>query len=404
MNDADSTRGGVVMRSTWIMAPFVALVLVACSGEAPSAEAEPTLEQGEPAAKVISATGVVVPAQWATLSMPTGGVAEAPGVEVGDEVEQGEVLVALSGRDQAESALAAARLERLLSRQTLTTLREQAGMARAQAERELASARDALRLADNKRQNQQQGHRASTGFIEGAEANLVLAEEEVRLAEEEYGQFSGRGEDDPQRALALSNLAAAKLHRDAVQRELNWYTGTPTDIQQAMLDSEVAVAQARLDEAERVLDRMGEGPEPRALEAAEARTANAEAAVRAAESTLDNLELRAPFGGTVAALHVRPHEWVSPGQPVIVLGDLSGLRIETTDLNEIDASRVKAGDSVVVTFDALPDVVLQGRVGRIAPKSAPGTGVNYTAVIEIQEIPQDLRWGMTAFVDIRVDG
>ena len=170
MNDADSTRGGVVMRSTWMMAPFVALILVACSGEAPSTEAEPTLEQGAPVAKVISATGVVVPAQWATLSMPTGGIAEAPGVEVGDEVEQGEVLVALSGRDQAESALAAARLERLLSRQTLTTLREQAGMARAQAERELASARDALRLADNKRQNQQQGHRASTGFIEGAEA------------------------------------------------------------------------------------------------------------------------------------------------------------------------------------------------------------------------------------------
>jgi multidrug efflux pump subunit AcrA (membrane-fusion protein) len=391
------------MRRIWVIVPFAALVLSACGSPQSATPTEPTPLSDEPVAKVVSATGVVVPAQWATLSMPAGGIATTLPVEVGDSVKKGERLVALSGTEQAESALAAARLELVIARQALTTLQEQAGSARAQAEKELANARETLRLADNKRRNQQQGQRAASWFVEGAEANLVLADEEVRLAEDRYGEYSGRGEDDPQRALALSNLAAARLRRDAVQRELNWYSGKPTELQQALLDSDVAVAQARVNEAERVLERMGEGPEPRALEAAQGRLANAEAAVAAAQAALDHLELRAPFDGTVGALYVRSEEWVSPGQPILVLGDLRGLRVETTDLNEIDAARVKVGNLVTVTFDALPDVVAEGRVSRLAPKPSPGTGVNYTAVIEIEEIPPDILWGMTAFVDIQVD-
>jgi hypothetical protein len=34
----------------------------------------------------------------------------------------------------------------------------------------------------------------------------------------------------------------------------------------------------------------------------------------------------------------------------------------------------------------------------------PGSGgVNYTAVVELDEIPAQVRWGMTAFVDIEVE-
>ena len=60
------------------------------------------------------------------------------------------------------------------------------------------------------------------------------------------------------------------------------------------------------------------------------------------------------------------------------------------------------GDSVIVTFDALPDVVVRGIVERISPKAAEGAGVNYPITIELSEIPDQLRWGMTAFVDIEV--
>jgi multidrug efflux pump subunit AcrA (membrane-fusion protein) len=79
------------------------------------------------------------------------------------------------------------------------------------------------------------------------------------------------------------------------------------------------------------------------------------------------------------------------------------LRVETTDLNEIDAAQVEPGSPVTVTFDALVDQVVQGTVISIAPKASEGSGVNYTVVVELEELPPALRWGMTAFVDIEVE-
>jgi HlyD family secretion protein len=63
---------------------------------------------------------------------------------------------------------------------------------------------------------------------------------------------------------------------------------------------------------------------------------------------------------------------------------------------------VEVGDTAIVTFDALPDVSVTGRVVRIAPKASAGSGVNYTVLLELEEIPARLRWDMTAFVDIKV--
>jgi multidrug efflux pump subunit AcrA (membrane-fusion protein) len=86
------------------------------------------------------------------------------------------------------------------------------------------------------------------------------------------------------------------------------------------------------------------------------------------------------------------------------LGDLTTLRVETTDLDEIDAARVAVGQQASITFDALGERVFTGRVVRISPMPEPGAGgVNYTVVLELDELSPAIRWGMTAFVDIEVD-
>jgi hypothetical protein len=64
---------------------------------------------------------------------------------------------------------------------------------------------------------------------------------------------------------------------------------------------------------------------------------------------------------------------------------------------------VAVGDAAVIRLDALPDVDIDGEVTRIAPKSSAGSGVNYTVVIELSDIPEAVRWGMTAFVEIEVE-
>ncbi len=381
-----------------------ALLITACGGDAPQTAPEEEAGRQEVFVPIVSATGEVLPARWATLSLSSPGIVTGLPIEVGDQVEAGELLVVLSGREQLEAALAAAQLEYVNASQAIDQLMENESLARAQAEQGLALARDVLEDVEYQWRVKQEGLRANSDTINAAEANLILAEEEVKQAQKRYNRLSGRAEDDPARALALSNLSAARQKRDSILRNLNWYRGRPTEVEQALLDADVAIAQARVDDAERTLGRLQDGPDPRLSEAAEARLANGEAALKAAQRALAELERRAPFAGTVSEVFIRANEWIAPGQPAVRLADLSTLRVETTDLNEIDAAQVELGDGVTVSFDALADVVVPGTVTSISPKAAEGSGVNFTVLIELEEIPEKLRWGMTAFVDIEVGG
>jgi multidrug resistance efflux pump len=167
-------------------------------------------------------------------------------------------------------------------------------------------------------------------------------------------------------------------------------------------ETELTTAQANLQKALDDFAIWKDGPDPKDVAVAQARLDNAKAALAAAEAKLEDLELLAPFSGTVSEVNVRLGEWVNPGQPVLVVANLADLQVETTDLNEIDAARVKVGNPVTVTFDALPGVEVKGVVKSVAPKASEGSGVNYTVVVTLDELPELLRWGMTAFVDIEV--
>jgi multidrug resistance efflux pump len=136
---------------------------------------------------------------------------------------------------------------------------------------------------------------------------------------------------------------------------------------------------------------------------AEANVTQAQAAADLAQATVDELQLKAPFAGTIGNVYAREGEMLTSGQTVLALGDMSSLRVETTDLSEVDVARVSVGQPVHVTFDALKGRTLNGRVTRIAPmSSASQGGVNYTVLVELDQLDPALRWGMTAFTDITI--
>lgn len=121
-------------------------------------------------------------------------------------------------------------------------------------------------------------------------------------------------------------------------------------------------------------------------------------------SGASDLYVTAPFDGTVGSVPVHEWETVQPGEPVVVLGDLTSLRVELEDLSETDVGRLSEGQEAEITFEAFPDRLVAGRVARISPmNNAKGGGVNYDVVIDFTEpdVP-GVRWGMTAHVDILV--
>lgn len=196
--------------------------------------------------------------------------------------------------------------------------------------------------------------------------------------------------------VAEAELATARALLSEAERELERVLDGPDA-------GEVALVDAQIEKGLRDFEIYNTGPDPDDVVVAEARISNAEAQLAAAKATITDRELVAPFDGIISAVHINPAERVAMGSPVLLIGNLDHLQIETTDLSEIDVAQIKVGDPAMVTFDSLPDLEIQGTVKRIAPKAAEGSGVNYPVIIELNEIPAALRWGMTAFVDIELN-
>lgn len=387
------------------MGPFLALVvaggmlLAACGGGNAAQEPAGDFQTSAPSISRVSATGEVVPARWSTLGMSASGIVAEILVTDGQGVADGQVLARLKGRESYEAALSAAKLELLSAQQARDDLDDNLEASRAAAQARLAAANKALDKAEEKREGQayQRGDREQ---IDQAWANYILAQQAVDDAETDFSFVADRPEDDPDRAYMLAKLAATRQARDRAVANFNYLVALPDELEVGEVDANLAVARAEVLLAQKEVDKLEDGPDPDQLALIEARLDNAEKQVTAASTALDDLELKAPFGGTISKVYIRENEWITVSQPAILLADLTDLQVETTDLSEIDVAQVQVGNPASVTFDALPDVVADAVVTKIAPKSSEGSGVNYTVTLRFDEIPGNLRWGMTAFVDI----
>ena len=197
----------------------------------------------------------------------------------------------------------------------------------------------------------------------------VLVEEGMRVEE---GQVVARLDDATQRAqLAVAEaqadaaeaalaeiearLRAARLERDRL-RDLAARKLTST----ASLDS----AEAAFDALEAQLDTGRE---------------NVNVALRnvaLTEDTLDNMIIRAPFGGMVVSKNAQPGEMISPVSAgggftrtgICTIVDMESLEIEV-DVNEAYIQRVSPGQRVSATLDAYPDWQIPAEVIAIVPLS-----------------------------------
>lgn len=237
----------------------------------------------------------------------------------------------------------------------------------ANAEAALAQARVAL---ENARQAEQSGLQAA----------------EARVAE-------GRARLDQLLAGAdLDQLAAARARVSAAQANLARLTGDTRAGELEAAEAAVAEAQAALAQAQAPA-REAE------LAAAEARVRVAQAALRQAEVALAKITLSAPFAGTVVVVNLEVGEQPPAAEPAVILADMSAWRIETSDLTELDIVAVREGDPVAISFDAVPDLTLDGVVTRIEAFGRTAQGdVTYTVTIEPRSWDERLRWNMTATV------
>jgi HlyD family secretion protein len=384
----------------WFLA--IAFLAAGCSGA--GGETTPTPEGGEAPelTSVVNATGIIVPEKWSDLSLQNPGVIEEILVNEGEVVKSGQVLIRLKGKEGFEASVAAAELAFLSAQKTIDDLNADHIEVRAAAQLRLANAVKALDKAKERREAKE-FKRANESILDTAKADYILALDEFEKADDMWAYYEDRPENDVTRAGVLSLFAAARLKKDKALWNLNYLESLPDEMEVAQSEGELVVAKAELEAAQREWDKVKNGPDVVEMQLAEAGLLNAKKQLESARSALENVELKAPFDSTVNTITIRQGEYVVPGQVVLTLADLENLKVETTDLNEIDVARVNLDDTTRITFDALPDIVVTGRVTEIGSKSAEGSGVTYPVTVVMDEIPAGLRWGMTAFVDIEIE-
>ena len=364
---------------------------------------------------LVSVTGKVIPAVWGMVSTQTGGMVVEVLVETGDVIQAGDVLVRFDDTDarlaiqQAEVTIAAAEAQ-------------VAQLAAGPRETDVAVMEAQIMAATTViSQTQTQYNHLWSG---SHEANVAAAQAELAAAQAEE-LVTRQTHDDTMRCervtmpdgskkdvcpmlgtyeertrlawhAAVQRVAAAEAQLEALDKG---FWGQVNDAKAA-----ITVAESQREVSEAQLAQLLAGTPPEAIAVAEAAVAQAEASLDAAEVALDRTVVTAPYGGTVGQVSVKRGEFVAPGQPLLTVGDLETLRVETTDLDEIDVARIVEGQAVVLTFDAFPDAVFTGQITRIAPMAESGSGgVNYTVIVEMESVPEGLRWGMTAFVDVEVE-
>ena len=110
------------------------------------------------------------------------------------------------------------------------------------------------------------------------------------------------------------------------------------------------------------------------------------------ENLIDNTTLRSPINGVVTARNYDVGDMYAMSMPIFTVEQIVPVKL-LVGVSETDYSKVKKGDSVVVTADAIPGKTFYGKVNRIYPTVDPATRT-FTVEVKIDNNYKTLRPGM----------
>ena len=205
-----------------------------------------------------------------------------------------------------------------------------------------------------------------------ARARLATATAALRAAQAGYQGVESGGTHQEQLALA-SNLARAQIDHDQAAKDLGVIEKLAAN--GAAAPSEVAQAKLRLSLATASLqalqDQKTKPFAPIDLTRAQANVAEAQAAVAAAEETIKQSNVRAPFAATVYSLPATRYGYIEPGGEILQAADLSQLQVRAY-FDEPEIGDLKLNDPVSIVWDAKPDMKFHGHITRL-----PSTIITY---------------------------
>ena len=370
--------------------------------------------------EMIAAADAAVAQAQANATQVAAGVSPQDLAAAQSQLAQANAALAqlLDGPKNTEVTQAQAALDQ--ARTSLASQRDALSAAKTNAQLQLDQAANALRNAqdsysriywDNREWEKRPGNLPQTMIdaesaaqraVDSAEAAMGQAKVAMTTASQAEADGIATGESRIRDAQArldqlvapadADKVAAARASVAAAQANISRLRGPARSTQLDVAAAGISQAQA---------SRAQVAAPAREVDLTVARVSIDAAKVALDQATLDRDQatLAAPITGTVARIDLDVGALTGPTSTAVVLADLSSWRIETENLTELEVVKLREGQVVDVTFDALPDVSMPGTVTQIKPIGTNRQGdIVYTVVVALQKEDARLRWNMTAVV------
>ena len=281
-------------------------------------------------AVTVSASGALDAQPFAALEWKASGVVESVNVKPGDLVKAGDILLALQPSSTSTS-IVSAKSDLIQAQKDLEDLLK-SDKARAQAAVDLKDAQDAYQKAKD--------YRTSLN------GKIWLQ----RLTYKYIGT----------KQIAIVHWFRAYVDPDTI----------------ANADRDLALKNASMEDAQRAYDRLKDGPNTQDVAADQAK-------VDASQATVNMLYIIAPFDGQVLSVDNQVGDLVATADLSVNVADMNHLYVQT-QVDESDIAKVKLGNQVEATLDAVPGLTLTGQVMAVNPVSEVVSGlVKYKVRVDL---------------------
>jgi HlyD family secretion protein len=406
----------------------------------------------------VTGTGNLVPMSESNVSFHVSGILTEIDVHVGDHVTAGQVLAKIDPTSEQE-ALAAAQANLQVAQANLVSAEQpltayqisQLQHALQQAQQayndtvtqvNLTNSQDAAAVAAD--QNTVNADKQALTFNPTYQADLQALTTAQSALSAAIATFNADGcttQSYPYAGVCATDYTTVSSDQSTVNTDQTAINTMPAVIQlnadQAKLNSDsskqssdkvagqhsINAAGAQVTSAQDALNTQTQA-KPNLVLQAQAQVASAQTAVQTAQQNLNATTLTAPIDGNVNAINGVVGETVGPGQGTtaeapgstaplpttagagatsfMVIGNDSAMEV-IVPFAESDAERVAFNQDVNVTFDAVPNLTISGKVVAVATSSTVTSGVvNYYATISLNRGNQSLREGMTSNATVTV--
>jgi len=205
-----------------------------------------------------------------------------------------------------------------------------------------------------------------------ARSRLAAAVAALRSAQANYGAML-KGGTQEERINLSGDIQRTQMDRDQAQRDVDALK--KLQLTGAASANEVATAEQRLrsdnDSLQLLQQRKTERYDSGDLARSKAAFEEAEAGYVAAQSLVNQANVRAPFAGTVYSIPVSKSEYVQQGDRLLQMADLTKMQVRGY-FDEPEIGKLRIGQPITIEWDARPGQVWHGHVERV-----PSTIITY---------------------------